>query len=268
MCRRLLSRCFLVSAQEFFEEYDRAGDGALTFADFNSAVREGARQGRGRAPNRSDLRAAFESLESGQGGGVGIDELCATLLKHLPGDGTDGVARTLMAFYEAKHPEFANEEKIQRIIESFKQKAEGGKASWQSLMWEEFDKQGVNPREFAKEGDGVEMEQKSPNAGRFAAFKAGKTSPGSKSPKGSPSPTKKKKSGFSSGRAKISFLKSMSDSDSDSDSLSSLSDFDFSDLSDMSDSDSSDGGKKKKKKKDKKKDKKKKDKKKKKKKGK
>ena len=250
-----------MSAQEFFEEYDRAGDGALTFADFNSAVRDGARQGRGRAPNRSDLRAAFESLESGQGGGVGIDELCATLLKHLPGDGTDGVARTLMAFYTAKHPEFANEEKIQRIIESFKQKAEGGKASWQSLMWEEFDKQGVNPREFAKEGDGVEMEQKSPNAGRFAAFKAGKTSPGSKSPKGSPSPTKKKKSGFSSGRAKISFLKSMSDSDSDSDSLSSLSDFDLSDLSDLSDSDSSDGGKKKKKKKDKKKDKKKKDKK-------
>ena len=166
----------------------------------------------------------------------------------------------IMAFYKAKHPEFANDDKIQRIIESFKQKAEGGKASWQSLMWEEFDKQGVNPREFAKEGDGVEMEQKSPNAGRFAAFKAGKTSPGSKSPKGSPSPTKKKKSGFSSGRAKISFLKSMSDSDSDSDSLSSLSDFDLSDLSDLSDSDSSDGGKKKKKK-DKKKDKKKKDKK-------
>ena len=142
-----------MSAQEFFEEYDRAGDGALTFADFNSAVRDGARQGRGRAPNRSDLRAAFESLESGRGGGVGIDELCATLLKHLPGDATDGVARTLMAFYKAKHPEFANDDKIQRIIESFKQKADaaGDKASWQSLMWAAYEKEGVDPREFAED---------------------------------------------------------------------------------------------------------------------
>ena len=64
-------------------------------------------------------------------------------------DATEGVARTLMAFYKAKHPEFANDDKIRRITDSFKQKAEsaGGQVSWQSLMWAEFERQGANPRE-------------------------------------------------------------------------------------------------------------------------
>ena len=77
----------------------------------------------------------------------------------IPDDATEGVARTLMAFYKAKHPEYANDDKIRRITDSFKQKAEsaGGQVSWQSLMWAEFERQGANPREFAKEGDGVEQ---------------------------------------------------------------------------------------------------------------
>jgi hypothetical protein len=56
------------------------------------------------------------------------------------------VARTLIAFYLANHPEFANDEKVQRIIARFKAKAaksESGEG-WKHLLFAAYKKEGVD----------------------------------------------------------------------------------------------------------------------------
>ena len=58
------------------------------------------------------------------------------------------VRSILMAFYEANHPEYANEPKISRIIESFKRKGREGTTTWVSLLWEAYEREGVDPREY------------------------------------------------------------------------------------------------------------------------
>ena len=56
-----------------------------------------------------------------------------------------------MAFYKAKHPEYANDDKIQRIIDSFKNKAaKAPGSSWQELLWAAYAKEGVDPRAVAR----------------------------------------------------------------------------------------------------------------------
>jgi hypothetical protein len=61
------------------------------------------------------------------------------------------VAEILMGFYKANYPEFATDNKVQRIIASFKAKADHVPgSSWQELLWAAYEKEGVDPRAETK----------------------------------------------------------------------------------------------------------------------
>jgi hypothetical protein len=54
----------------------------------------------------------------------------------------------LMYFYKTNHPEYANEDKISRIVGSFQSKAQKpGSDPWHKQMWAAYEKEGVAPRE-------------------------------------------------------------------------------------------------------------------------
>jgi hypothetical protein len=65
--------------------------------------------------------------------------------------------RLLMNFYEEKHPEYANDDKISRIVGSFQAKAKkaDAKDTWWGMMWAAYKKEGVEPQEDWKKADAV-----------------------------------------------------------------------------------------------------------------
>jgi hypothetical protein len=65
--------------------------------------------------------------------------------------------RLLMSFYEEKHPEYANDDKISRIVRSFQAKAKkpGAKDTWWGMMWAAYKKKGAEPQEDWKKADAV-----------------------------------------------------------------------------------------------------------------
>eukprot|EP01048_Picozoa_sp_COSAG05_P022710 COSAG05_NODE_4648_length_1424_cov_1.387925_1_plen_433_part_10 len=58
------------------------------------------------------------------------------------------VRSTLMAFYTANHPEFASDNKVFRIIDSFKRKEDSTGQPWYALLWAAYQKEGVDPRPY------------------------------------------------------------------------------------------------------------------------
>ena len=68
------------------------------------------------------------------------------------GEPTDnGVREVLLDFYARNHPEYANEEKVARIIRSFKRKAQAQRElpdtaarRWDELLWAGFLREGVD----------------------------------------------------------------------------------------------------------------------------
>ena len=71
------------------------------------------------------------------------------------GEPTDnGVREVLLDFYARNHPEYANEEKVARIIRSFKRKAQAQRElpdtaarRWDELLWAGFLREGVDVQE-------------------------------------------------------------------------------------------------------------------------
>jgi hypothetical protein len=63
-----------------------------------------------------------------------------------------GAKMLLMNFYRAKHPEYANADKISRIVDSFKTKAAkpNSTGQWYELMWAAYTKEGVDPRQESR----------------------------------------------------------------------------------------------------------------------
>lgn len=76
---------------------------------------------------------------------------------------------TLLVYYEAQEPEYATEEKVNKVIRSFKKKAkkvEG--ADWREMMYAAFTEQrGIDPREHyrATLAEGVEEARPAPGSG-------------------------------------------------------------------------------------------------------
>ena len=58
-------------------------------------------------------------------------------------------AEILLCFYETYEPVVCTEEKVQRIMRSFKKRAEKSGENWRTIMYAEFVKaKGVHPRTF------------------------------------------------------------------------------------------------------------------------
>ena len=62
----------------------------------------------------------------------------------------------LMYFYKTNHPEYANEDKISRIVGSFQAKAQKPNSeAWYKMMWDAYAKEGVEPKHKWKEASAV-----------------------------------------------------------------------------------------------------------------
>ena len=80
---------------------------------------------------------------------------CADLMELDGGQEKDDIERdveTLLVYYTAQEPASATEEKVNMVIESFKNKARKRGGDWREMMYGAFTKQrGVDPREYYRE---------------------------------------------------------------------------------------------------------------------
>eukprot|EP01043_Picozoa_sp_COSAG02_P016154 COSAG02_NODE_705_length_18261_cov_45.441716_11_plen_931_part_01 len=103
------------------------------------------------APSTGALSLVNPELSPISDGSVGVDDHheSSSRSETSPSEESDDVA-LLMEFYRKVEPGFANQQKVERIIERFRSRETARGESWRDLMYEAITKQrGIDPRDAA-----------------------------------------------------------------------------------------------------------------------